>query len=74
MLDLVRNPEDRFSHDTAQIIKSGNVFSSINEMKLCFNLKDTMYFLRFMSSLEQRLGVNNMFIFSSRSDFKTFSY
>ena len=61
------------------VLKSLNVFSSIIKMKLCVNLKDTMYFLRFLPSPEQRWGLGirmkrHMFMFSFRSDFKILNY
>ena len=41
---------------TLVIIKSANAFSSIIKMKLCFNLKDTMYFPCFLPSPEKSGG------------------
>ena len=38
------------------IIKSTNAFSSIIEMKLCSNLKETMYFLILVFCLHQNKG------------------
>ena len=41
---------------TPVIIKSTNAFSFSIRMMLCSNLKDTMYFLSFLPSPEQRWG------------------
>ena len=38
-------------------IESTNGFSSIIKMKFCSNFKDTMYFLIFLPSPEQKVGV-----------------
>ena len=41
------------------IIKSANAFSSIIEMKFCFNLKDILYFLSmyFFAFTRKKVGV-----------------